>query len=99
MPNAVNSFLTVTTVHEADVTWWWLDNTLHDLDYHIRMNDSVDKKVRELTAKYDVEQNTSYCCQWEGVQLLGADKAVVEAAGQELARHVMRFKGIQPLNL
>lgn len=97
-PCAADDFLTVSTVHEAEISWWWSKDKLHDNNYHIQVLDSVDAKVKELERKYDVLNDTSYCCQWEGRLLTGENRAQVEAAGNELARHLARFKGLVPLS-
>jgi hypothetical protein len=99
MGATAKSFLTVSTVHHAEVTWWWVDDKVHDSDYTIMVDDSMRKKAKELEDKYDVTDDTRYCCQWEGIQLLGDDKAKVEAAGRELAQYLARFKGVVPLNI
>ena len=92
------AFLEVSTVHQADVSWWWADDRLHDASYHITVNDSIDQKVMELRAKYPgVSEDTRYCSQWEGRLLCGTDLAEVTAAGAELAQHLSRFKGVRPL--
>ena len=93
------SFMTVSTTHEASITWWWVDKRVHDTDYSIMDNDSMRAKAKELERKYDVTDDTRFCCQWEGISLYGEDKAKVDAAGRELARHLARFKGVIPLNI
>lgn len=92
-------FVELATTHMAEVTWWWTSDKLHDIDYHIRVSDSVNAKVRELERKYDVRDDTRYCCQWEGHLLEGSILENVEAAASELAAHLTRFKGIRPLCL
>lgn len=91
-------FLASSTVHQADVTWWWAEDKVHDSDYTIMVNDSMRQKAKELEREFDVTDDTRYCCQWEGIQLLGEDKAKVDAAGLQLARHLARFKGVIPLD-
>jgi hypothetical protein len=95
---ATASFLEVRTIHEAEVTWWWKDSVLHDQDYRIKVNDSMNAKVKELEKKYDVLNDTRYCCQWEGVLLHGPDRDKVMAAGRELAQHLARYKHVFALN-
>jgi hypothetical protein len=99
MGTVAESFMTARTVYEAEITWWWVDSKVHDQDYKIMVNESMRKKAKELESKYDVTDDTRYCCQWEGVLLFGDNKAKVDAAGLELARHLARFKGIISLNI
>ncbi|KWU23447.1 hypothetical protein [Burkholderia cenocepacia] len=98
MQGAWAIFLDVRTTYEAEVSWWWKEPVLHDSDYHIRVNDSMEAKMKALEQKYDVKNDTRYCCQFEGMLLYGADREQVAAAGLELARHLARFKHIFPLN-
>lgn len=93
-----SSFVAVRTIHEAEVSWWWHDSVLHDTGYHIKVNDSMAKKMKALETKYDVTNDTRYCCQFEGMLLNGENRVNVEAAGLELARHLARFKSVFPLN-
>lgn len=95
--NQSSSFVQVETIHQAEVSWWWRPETLHDNAYQIKVADSVDKKVRALVAKYRVQDDGQYCTQWEGRLLRGVDLQQVTAAAHELARHVARFKGLAPL--
>jgi hypothetical protein len=90
-------FVTIDTVHRGDVSWWWTDEKLFDTGYHIKVNDSMDKKTAELERKYDVQRDTRYCTQFEGVLFEGENRDSVEAAARELARHLARFTGIRPL--
>ena len=92
------SFLTVDAIYRAEVAWWWTDEKLHDVDYSHTVYDSLAEKVRELSDKYDVQEDTRYCCQWEGVQLMGENKSNVELAGRELAKHLARFTGVTSLS-
>lgn len=91
------AFVTITTIYQAEVSWWWIDEKLHDVDYTIKVNDSMNAKVNEIIDKYDVYEDASYCCQWEGKMLVGDNLSNVEAAGNELAAHLKRFKGVIPL--
>lgn len=90
-------FITVKTVHIGEVAWYWTDEKLHDTDYHIKVNDAIDKKVAELTKAYDVQRDTDYRCQWEGVQITGSELWEVEEAARHIARHLAQFKGVRPL--
>lgn len=94
----VSSFLDLRTVHQAVVAWWWDGSVLHDSAYHIKVNDSMATKMRDLEKKYGVTNDTGYCCQFEGMMLFGADREQVAAAGQELAQHLARFKHIRTLS-
>lgn len=96
--DTTNPFVSVETIHKAEVAWWWTDEKLHDRDYHIKVWDSVEAKIRELVVKYDVEDDTRYCCQWEGHLLMGENREEVVAAANELARHLARFKSAKPLS-
>jgi hypothetical protein len=91
------AFISVVTVHQAQVSWWWTAAKLHDTDYHIRVNESVAAKVRELESKYDVQDDTRYCCQGEGHLLMSESREQVEAAANELARYLAKFRGLAPL--
>lgn len=97
--NDVTPFVDVSvrTVYEAELTWWWRENVLHDTEYHIKVNDSMAAKVDKLERKYNVTNDTRYCCQWEGVLLTGGDRKNVKDAAAELARHLARFKSIVSL--
>jgi hypothetical protein len=92
------AFVSVVTVHQAEVSWFWTNVKLHDMDYHIRVNESVAAKVKELESKYDVQDDTRYCCQWEGRRLEGENREQVEAAANELARYLAKFTGLAPLS-
>lgn len=94
-----DSFLSLETIYYAEVAWWWTDEKLHDTQYTHSVYDSLSVKVRELADKYGLEENTRYCCQWEGVQIMGANQANVERAGRELAKHLARFTGVVPLSI
>lgn len=98
MGTAADAFMTVRTVYEAEITWWWVDDKVHDSDYTLMVDESMRKKAKELERKYDVTDDPRYCCQWEGILLFGEDKAKVHAAGRELARHLARFKSVISLN-
>jgi hypothetical protein len=99
MGTAAERFMEMRTVHEAFIGWWWTDDKVQDTDYHIMVNDSMTAKANELERKHDVTDDTGLCCQWEGHRLYGENKAAVEAAGCELARHLARFKGVISLNV
>jgi hypothetical protein len=95
---AASAFFDIATIHQAEVQWWWTDEARHDSDYGLKVEDSVSAKVKELTEKYDVFDDTRFCCQWEGRRLCGESRENVEAAANELARHLARFKRVKPLS-
>jgi hypothetical protein len=91
------SFLDCYTEHYAELTWWWDEKNLHNMDYHIMVNDKIAAKLRELESKYDFQNDTTYCCQWEGVLLVSGNAQDVQRAGAELASFIARFKGVVPI--
>ena len=92
--NTPSSFVQVETIHQAEVSWWWRGEWLHDNSYKIKVADSVDRKIKDIIEKYDVEDDGQYCTQWEGRLLIGTDLQKVTAAANELARHMAKFKGL-----
>jgi hypothetical protein len=93
----MNAFASVQTVHRGEVSWWWTEDRVHDLDYHIKVNDSVDKKISELEKKHNVRRDTRYCCQFEGALIEGENRETIEAATLSIARYIARFTGVIPL--
>ena len=94
----MSNFISIETTHSAEIAWWWSNEKLHDHAYHCVVDDAVKSKVREACATHHVRHNTSYCCQWEGVELLGADKSAVELAANEVAAVLSRFKDVMSLD-
>lgn len=92
-----NPFVTSETVHCAQVSYFWTDEKLHQTDYQLSVHDAVDKAVEKATKKHDVVQNTSFTCQWEGVEFEGESLAAVTAAANDVAKVLGRFKGVRPL--
>lgn len=92
-----NPFVTSETVHCAQVSYWWTSEKLHQTDYQIGVHDAVDKAVEKAAKKYDVVRNTSFTCQWEGVEFEGGSMAAVTAAANDVAKVLGRFKGVRPL--
>jgi len=92
-----SAFFSVVTTHQAEICWCWTVDRLFDSDYHIRVNDLVNAKVKQLENKYEVQDDTRYCCQWEGHLLVSENRDQVEAAATELSRYVARFSGLTPL--
>jgi hypothetical protein len=93
----IRDFVEITTVHQGELFFWWTQEQLHNVDYHIQVWDSLDAKVSELEKKYGVQDDTELRCQFEGRRLLGDDREKVEAAIHELASHLMQFDGIRAL--
>lgn len=92
-------FVSVETVYKAQVSWWWTERKLHDNDYHITVNDAVAVAVNEAEVRFDVVNNTCYCCQWEGIEFTGSNLEAVTAAANYVAATLSRFKDIEPLEL
>jgi len=97
MSNKAADFVSVTTVHFGTVTWTWADKVRPFDDYIFTVRDSVDKKVKELEKKFDVTNDTRFCCQCEGIQLFGSERSAVEKATRELSHHLARFKDVVAL--
>lgn len=93
----MSKFISTETIHSAEVAWWWTDDKLHDDDYKIKVNDAVNKKVCEACKKYDVRNDTRYCCQWEGIRIEGCDMGSVIHAAKEVATVLSRFKDVVSL--
>lgn len=94
-----SAFIDIQTVHQANVTWWWTEDKLRDVDHHVKVQDDMYAKVAELEKKHDITHDTRFCCQWEGVQVFGDKLSTVKAAVKELAAHLARYEGVVPLNL
>ncbi len=92
-----NPFVTVTTVHQGEIAWWWTDEKLHDTEYHFQVHDAIEKKIKALKEIYSIEKDADYRCQWEGVQIVGSELADVENSALEIARYLAKFKGVRPL--
>lgn len=92
-----NPFVSSRTEHYAGVSFWWRDDKLHDLDYHFKVSDALDKAVRAAAEKYGVSNNTQLVCQWEGREFVGESLDAVIAAAHDVSKVLARFKGIEPL--
>lgn len=92
-----DSFMSIETFHFGSVQWFWTDSYLHNTDYHIQVNDSMYRKAAALASKYGIYENTSFCCQGEGLEFKGHDLEKVTVATRELAIHLARFNGVCPL--
>ena len=90
----MKQFISIETTHSAEIAWWWTKEKLHDLAYHIKVWDAVDAKIRDVCNRLDVQHDTRYCCQWDGRQLVGLDRATVELAANEVASTLSRFKDV-----
>lgn len=93
----MSNFIAIQTTHSAEVAWTWSNEKLHDETYKSKVHDAVDLKVREVCAKHQVSHDVSYCCQWEGIQLLSEDRSAVELAAKEVAAVLARFKDVMSL--
>lgn len=92
-----SSFVQVETIHQGEVSWRWRKEWLHNAGYQIKVADSVNKKVKEIVSKYDVEDDGQYRTQWDGRLFIGTNLENVIAAANELARHMAKFKGLASL--
>lgn len=92
-----SDFYRVSTKHEAELSFWWTDDKLHDDEYRFAVDDALCAKIKELESKYAVTDDTRYCCQWEGKLLYSESLEDVTAAIKELAQVLARFKGVVPL--
>lgn len=97
LPSLADAFVELATVHQAEVSWYWTRETLHDWDHHIKVNDSVSAKVEDLAGKYGISDDTTYRTQFEGRLLLGEDREKVALAANELAQHLATIEGVMPL--
>ncbi len=82
------------TIHEAEIQWWWKDSHLHDVGYHISVNDGSRAELARLCKVHGVEDDTRYACQWEGLLITGTNLEQVTEAAKQLARYLRRFKHI-----
>ncbi len=90
-------FLDIETIHYATLSWFWTGKSLYDFDYHIKVNDGVQKKAKVIEQKYDVMINTSFRSQSEGIQFSGTSLEDVRFAGIELAEYLATFSEIVPV--
>lgn len=98
MPTNEHSvFLNVYTEHYAEIGWYFDEHHVRNIDYHIAVSDAVNAHIKVLMKKYAIEEDTSYCTQFEGVLLVSSSLQDVQAAGQELAEFMTRFDGIVPI--
>ena len=88
-------YLFIETTHSVEIQWWWTDATLHDMDYQFSFSDKIDAKVKQICATHEVEDDTEYCCQWDGRRLISSDLVRIGKAGKELATYLKKFTGIQ----
>jgi hypothetical protein len=98
LPSLEAAFVEFGTVHQAEVSWFWTNEKLHESDHRFAVEDSVNAKVKALALKYGITDDTTYCTQFEGRLLIGADRETVENAGNELAQHLATLEGIMPLS-
>lgn len=92
-PNKPN--IDLRTIHEAEIQWWWKDSHVHNTGYHISVNDGSRAELARLCKIFDVVDDTSYCCQWEGLQIVGSNLEQVTKAAKQLASYMLQFKHIK----
>ena len=95
--DTLSAFVQVETIHQGEVSWWWRNEWLHDNDYQLKVDESVNVKVKEIILKYDVQDDCEYRTQWEGRLFFGTDLKNVTNAANELAQYIVRFKGVVSL--
>jgi hypothetical protein len=95
---SLDGFISVETVHTAEVAWWWSDAALNDIDYKLKVNDAVNGAIQEVERRFEsVINNSGYCCQFEGVELRGCDLEDLQEAALEIAATLRQFKEVKPL--
>ncbi|KVP96901.1 hypothetical protein WJ97_13835 [Burkholderia ubonensis] len=99
LPSLADLFVELETIHQAEVSWWWTTDKLHDMDYHILVDESVNAKVKKLVSKYGITDHTNYRTEYEGRLFLSDDRSKVEQAANELAQHMATLKGVLPLSV
>jgi hypothetical protein len=83
----------VRTVYEAEIQWYWTDSHVHDQDYKNKVNDAVDAEIKRVCDEsLTLYQDTGYCCQWEGMKLIGEGAEEVRVAGEKVAKVLARYK-------
>jgi hypothetical protein len=83
----------VRAVYEAEIQWYWADSHVHDQDYHNKVNDAVDAEIKRVCdPSPTLYQDTRYCCQWEGIKLIGESLEQVRQAGEQVAKVLGRYK-------
>lgn len=90
-------FINIQTIHTGDVCWWWTRERLHDYDYKNKVNIAVSSAIRAAEQQYNAYHNTTFCCQWEGVQIVGESLDDVVKAASIIAQALSRFKGVKHL--
>lgn len=91
-----DDFTNVTTVHHGSVDYFWTQKSLHDIDYQIRVSDSLNKALRHVSERYDVTPSR-YTTQFGGVAVEGLDIENVRSAVGYIARKLARFAEVRPL--
>ena len=61
-----------------------------------RFNISATQTPFYAEEQFDVMENTTMCCQWEGVEIKGTNLEQVQCAGKHIARTLLRFKYVIP---
>lgn len=93
----MSKFIETGVIYWSQVNWWWVDSVLHDNTYKRRVVAAVIKALRKVLDNHSVQQDTKYCCQWEGLQFYGRDSGSVHAAAVDITKVLSRFKGVRPL--
>ena len=85
----------ISTRHSAELQWWWKDSHVHNSEYHAKVDEAIAATVATACLDPDIYEDTSYCCQWDGVHVYGEDLAKVKAVGIELEKVLNRFKFVE----
>ncbi|MFL1449188.1 hypothetical protein ACI77O_12405 [Pseudomonas tritici] len=85
----------IRTEHYALIQWWWKDGYVHNSDYKEKVEVAMRRTMVEVVNELHVIDDTSLCCQWEGVQIYGVDIEKVRAAGKLLCKTLGRFKHVE----
>lgn len=92
-----DSFVDTRTVHYGTVSWIYDQAHLHNDTHRFKVEDAIADAVKAAESKYDVQQNTGLCCQWEGVEVQGDNLEKVTAAAHNIAKVLATFDGVEPL--
>lgn len=95
---SLDGFISVETIHSAEISWWWSDSVINDWDYKLSVNEAIDDAVRGVERRFDsVRSNSGYRCQFEGVELRSGDLEDLQDAALEIAATLRQFKEVKPL--
>jgi hypothetical protein len=98
MTGDTSNWCRIETQHVALIEWWWTDRRLHDDDYKIKVQDTVDEVVQCAEDRFGVEEDKTLTCQWEGVLIRGACMEKVQEAARLIVRALRRFRDVRPLH-